>query len=219
MHPRDWLAETVRAYRTLSFFQGLEDRGTVTWERPGLGDLEEGFPLPAWGNMSPEQVAERILADWPARWGGQPDPADPLTEEQALLYDVDRVTHWDTECVDPGCDAYVSFLLALARVSRGAFAPERIVERWDEGDDGPAFVEFLHRGEPRRLVLENAGDYLDLGLVAEVNRLLAPAPVRFHVLAPDGQDVTIVALMASERQRLAHERGWRFAEQPELRVA
>ena len=41
-----------------------------------------------------------------------------------------------------GEDAYVTTLTEWATISRRAFAPEQIIERW-HSDDGPADIEFM----------------------------------------------------------------------------
>jgi len=124
--PRAWLVASVRYFQTLDFYGehlDLRDDTLVAAITEAVRRHWDG-PLPPEGVARDTQVGDMIL----------------------LLGDRRRVWWRDLEGVFAGEDAYVTTLTEWAAISRGAFAPKEIVERWHSAD-GPATVEFVLDGK------------------------------------------------------------------------
>ena len=133
---------------------------------------------------------------------------DPQRADMYMLStDRQRVWQADLECVYPGEEAYVRFLNGLAAISRGAFAPQAIIERW-KGERGPVEVQFAVDGTKYEFV-HTAGDMLDPALIRTVNRSIQMSDVVFEVCDNFGMPNFILALTRDEKTRLT-ARGWKF---------
>lgn len=187
--PRDWFTSLVAFYRPLAFFQ----HGPFS-------------------RKSDAQVAEDLYAEevhtcmetYPG------PPAADHRELRALAEDPKRVWWQDTEAdVCPGNEEYVETLGEWARISRGAFSPGGVVERW-EGEKGPVVVEFTLAGTRHRITPEYLDDYIDTGVLSQINRIIAPSGLRFEGIWPVDQSMFIVVLTPEEKQRIERERGLKF---------
>ena len=77
--------------------------------------------------------------------------------------------------------ACLTTLTEWAAISRGAFTPEEIVERW-HGEEGPADIEFVVGGRRRCVAHPNVrDDFLNVAIVSEINRLIGHSGYRFAV--------------------------------------
>ena len=187
--PHAWLITSARYYQTLDFYTEYLDlpdeelpdaiREAVRWHWDG--------PLP------PEEVARDIQ----------------LADMLLLLGDRRRVWWRDLEGVFAGEDAYVTTLTEWAAISRGAFAPEEIVERW-HSEDGPADIEFVLGGRHRVSHPNVRDDFLNIAIISEINRLIGDSGHHFAVCDNLGMPSWVVALTREEEGRLRHERGWSF---------
>jgi hypothetical protein len=159
----------------------------------------------------PDRIVTRgIVAEYRAMWGRDPGVHDPLLDLELLRFDPDRVWWEDTEQdVAPSNGAYIEALQGWAAISRGAFQPTEVDERWDT-PRGPVRINLTHAGQSRELVAQFLSDYLDLGLLDQLNHIIADGPYRFLVHAPFDQTAFVTACTGDERQRL-EGRGWRFA--------
>jgi hypothetical protein len=159
----------------------------------------------------PDRIVTRdIVAEYRGMWGREPDARDPLLDLALLRFDPDRVWWEDTEQdVAPSNGAYVEALQGWADNSRGAFQPTEVEERWDT-PQGPVRINLTHAGQPRELVAKYLDDYLDLGLLDQLNHIIADGPYRFLVHAPFDQTAFVTTCTGDERQHL-EGRGWRFA--------
>jgi hypothetical protein len=161
--------------------------------------------------MADEALAARIENDVSREWD-EPFPpeaeSDPQRADMYMLStDRQRVWQADLECVYAGEKAYVRFLSGLAAISRGAFAPQAIIEQW-KGERGPVEVQFDVDGIRYRF-FHTAGDMLDPALIWTVNRSIEMSGVVFEVCDNFGMPNFILALTNDEKTRLA-ARGWKF---------
>ena len=133
-----------------------------------------------------------------------------LADMLLLLGDRRRVWWRDLEGVFAGEEAYVATLNEWVAISRGAFAPEEVVERWHSAD-GPADIEFTLGGRRHRVAHPNLrDDFLNIAIVSEINRLIGHSGYHFAVCDNLGMPSWVVALRREEEKRLRHERGWTF---------
>jgi hypothetical protein len=78
-------------------------------------------------------------------------------------------------------EAYLTTLTEWAEISRGAFAPEEIVESW-HSEEGPADIEFVVGGRRRCVAHPNVrDDLLNIAIITEMNRLMGHSGYRFAV--------------------------------------
>src|SRR5437868_2921829 len=105
--PERWLLESVRFFRQLGFF--------------------------ARHSALPDEALARMLdASHREEWGVPLDGAGDLADLQLLKWDEDRVWWEDIEAdICDGNQVYIEVLQAWSRISRGAFLPARIQERWE----------------------------------------------------------------------------------------
>jgi hypothetical protein len=178
----EWLTKRLEFFRRLEFFQA----------QAAMSNAE--------------------LAEWLANRDGVAfDISDPLADLRLVRGDRDRVWWNDTEAdVCESGDVYRETLLQWARISRGAFTPTAITERWDS-EEGPITVTFDHGGRLVTLNPEYANDWTDLEILIPLNRLLEPSGIQFELYEAFDQTAFIVALKAHEKAQLIRERGWRFA--------
>lgn len=119
----EWLTKRVEFFRRLEFFQA----------QAGMSNAE--------------------LAEWLASRGGMDfDISDPLADLHLVRVDRDRVWWSDTEAdVCESGEVYRETLLEWAHISRGAFTPSTITERWDS-EEGPVTVTFEHGASSSHLI-------------------------------------------------------------------
>ncbi len=179
-----WLVRTITELRQIGFFAGYADD---------------------------ETAAAELASDCRAEWGHDPEPGEKLVELLLTKFDEARVWWEDTEAdVAAGNDAYVSALDGWARISRGAFAPSQIREEW-LSEDGPVFVHLRLGDRAVTLMPRYLDDYIDMGLLAQVNELISGSPYRLRMHTAFDQTAFVVAIDDSERHTL-EDRGWSFAE-------
>jgi hypothetical protein len=187
---RMWLVVSARYFQTLGFYTELIDlpndalldaiREAVRWHWDG--------PLP------PEEVADDMQ----------------LADMILLLGDRSRVWWRDLEGVFAGEDAYVTTLTEWATISRGAFAPEQIIEHW-HSDDGPADIEFMLGSQRYRVTHPKVrDDFLNIAIISDINRLIGDSGYHFAVCDNLGMPNWVIALTHEEEDCLRHDRGWSF---------
>jgi hypothetical protein len=107
-------------------------------------------------------------------------------------------------------EAYLTTLTEWAAISRGAFAPEEVVER-GHSEEGPADIEFVVGGRRRCVSHPNLrDDFLNIAIISEINRLMGHGGYRFAVCDDLGMSNWVMALRREEEKRLRHELGWTF---------
>lgn len=169
-----------------------------------------GFFL-KYSGLSDEELASRIMDDVCRQWdepcplGAEKDPQ--LADMYLLATDTGRTWQGDLEFVYPGESAYVQFLNRLAAISRGAFRPLDVVEKWS-GERGPVSVEFAVDGR-RYKFIHRGGDMLDVSIIRTVNGAIKDRGIRFEACDNMGMPSFIVGLTQEEREKLA-ARGWKF---------
>ncbi|MDQ3856631.1 MAG: hypothetical protein M3281_09605, partial [Chloroflexota bacterium] len=160
-----------------------------------------------------EQVAEAVDSVF-----GAPVPPSEVRRDlqygDLTLLAGDRCRVWwrDLEGVFPGEELYLTTVTEWAAISRGAFAPQAMVERW-QGPDGPAELEFMLDGRQHRVHHPNVhDDHLNIGIVRDINRLIAGTGYRFAVCDNLGMPNWITVLTSEERDQLRRDRGWSFLD-------
>lgn len=183
--PRSWVIESLHYFRALGFFAADEA-------------------------LSDEELAGRLQKNNAEEWGMPVAPPDSQADLMLLRLDAERVWWEDTEAdVCEGNGVYVDTLRAWGRISRGAFSPTDIDERWNSGR-GPIRVSFKHRNRTEELHPDYCDDYLDMTLLDDINRMIHPAGYVFSTYFPFDQTAFVVVLTENEKKRLERERKWEF---------
>ncbi|MEW5856001.1 MAG: hypothetical protein AB1861_01240 [Cyanobacteriota bacterium] len=117
--------------------------------------------------------------------------------------DKNRVVHIAFDCLYDEHPSSGVALLDLAKISRGAFLPQKIT--WDWVNEWEKSIEFTLNGV--RHAIRSNGD--PLILAKKINPLIVETGYQIEVwdLSPDA---LVVVLTPDEKQRLEEERGWRF---------
>jgi hypothetical protein len=185
-----WLVEAARTYRAAGFF----------------GEYAE---------LSDEELAARLQEAHRERWGEAlgPTPEHPPLAEILVMANDPRRTWWeDTEDdVLPGNQAYERVLAQWADISLGSFHPDRVAERWTS-PSGPVTLEVLAGKERLELQPRVREEWLDMGIVEQVNEMLQrlDSPRRFTTLDPGDQTAFVTCLSDDERRRIESDRGVAF---------
>ncbi len=179
------LAERVRAFRSIGFFAG-DPRGD-------------------------DEIAA-VVDDLYAAAFGAPLPRDGEAAELGVAaHDATRVWWQDIEAdVDQENAVYEATLREWSAISVGAFRPESITERWAT-ERGPITVDVTLDGRMHTLRPAYQDDWIDLGIVPQLNQVIRASGRQFEVVAAFDQTAVILALTPGEKARLMRERGWRFA--------
>jgi O-acetyl-ADP-ribose deacetylase (regulator of RNase III) len=176
--PSAWTAEeVVRYYREMGFL--------------GDGDLAE--------------CTSRLLTRFEEDHGTPFNPADPWNDVWLLSYDEQRVWTGDPECdVCAENEVYTEVLAEWAKISDGVFSPTEIEEVWED-EEGPISVHFTLDGQRRTLHPTWDNDWLDLDILASINRIIGKSGKEF-VCASDVNFAVVFVLDAGSKRRLATER-------------
>lgn len=139
-------------------------------------------------------------------------PRSSLDHLIVLAQDKARVWWNDLEAdVSPSNKVYVRTLKELGQISAGYFTPLDIEETWAT-DAGPLTVRFSSNGNPVKLTPEYQGDYIDIGILRDLNHLLLETPIRFELYQPFDQTAYVVSLTADQKTALTHQLGWSFQD-------
>lgn len=154
-------------------------------------------------------LAAEVEAGIADSWGDALEPDDPLLDLVVAEQDHQRVWWQDLEAdVAEGNEVYVQTLTSWAAISVGAFEPEAITENW-ASDEGPVTVAFSLGDDAHELAPAYLEDWIDPGVLASINALMAPAGRRFELYKSFDQTAFVMALTDLERQAL-ETRGWCF---------
>ncbi len=180
-----WVLNSVATFRKLSFFGAFQH----------LSDV-------ALANELRQREREKGFGDF--------IPRSPYADLSLLAYDEQRVWWQDLEAdVCDENDVYVDTLQEWATISRGAFQPVNICEYW-QTEQGPIHITFQYHGEQHTLTPEYQDDYIDVGILGTINRLIKPSGFQFAVYKPFDQTAFILVLTPDEQYMLQHERKWQF---------
>lgn len=184
---QEWLLHTIRYFRSIGFFE----------THSHLSDHELAAMLRQWREK---------------QWGKDFDPSSIFSELGLLSWDKDRVWWKDTEAdVCSGRTAYKRTITEWSNISRGTFLPENIQETW-RSEQGPIEISCIQRGRLVTLHPEYLEDYIDLGLLVQINALISDTGMQFELYKPFDQTGFVLTLTADEKRRLQTERGWHFAK-------
>ena len=219
--------------RTLSLFEQIESecqKMLARARKEGTLDIPKGLVSAEWlqgfarfyrelGFFAREPSDERVAEALRER-------ADALYEERQSLRlpqwypevgllskDEDRVWWGHLEAdVGAGSRSYAEALETWGRISRGKFRPREITETW-EGEQGPVHLRFLLDGRAEELTPRFLDDYLDTGILVDINRIIGDPALKFWMFDDGGffvEDVVVAVLTEAERERIERERGLRF---------
>jgi hypothetical protein len=132
------------------------------------------------GRVSDDQLAEQLNESYREKTYGRRDLRQARDLLDLGLLSLDRARVWWHDMEDdvfPGNNAYVRVLTDWAAISRGAFLPERVDERWI-GQRGPVEVSFQLNGQIHDFRAEY-DEWIDMTLLSLINRLIANSGMQF----------------------------------------
>jgi hypothetical protein len=184
--PAEKLVEAVHFYRGLGFFSQYSD----------LPDTEAAKRLNA--IYRSDALRKQDL-----------DMSGDLDNLVLLSLDEDRVWWEDAEAnMIDGDNFYVAMTQTLGRISRGAFQPQQVDERW-EGEE--ITVSFDCDGQSHEVKLDESLGWIDPALIDYVSRLMEPAGYKLEALCTADQTIALVALSSKEKELLERDRPILFA--------
>lgn len=185
----NWLIDAVDFYQPRGFFRQV--KGTF------------------------DDLIDKLLPHFEAQ-----EDDEELTEEELLSPEFDlfflsfdpmRTLYESMDfgaALGPGLEAYVETVKALARISRGAFAPSEISESWDT-PKGPIRISFLLNGKKRSLKVDLWDGMFDFRILLQLNHLIWDTPYRFE-MAPMDDILFVTVLTATEKTELERLRNLAF---------
>lgn len=186
----DWFAEATVMFRTQGFFRYLAD-------------------------LSEHELIETVRKQFVHKGKRIPKLLNsPLDLISVLVQDVETVWWWDLEAdVGHYNRVYEKMLMLWSKISRGAFDISEVVETWDsdDPDDGPTLsLKFRNR----HVVLhpENHGDYIDIGILRTINKLIEDSPIRFEVYECFDQTAVVLALTTEQKRFLKYDLAFGFQD-------
>ncbi len=182
----EWWLQAVRYFRAMGFFARYHD-------------------------LSDAELVSTLQRRYIDGYGEALNIDDPWADLHLLGDEHTRVWWMDTEAdVCRENHVYVESLQEWSAISRGAFHPENIRETW-KSDAGPIEVTFDYQGQPVMLRPAYDGDWMDLHILARINRAITSTGMQFALYEQFDQTGFILVLTAAEKDRLHNERGWVFA--------
>ncbi|MCT4590366.1 MAG: hypothetical protein N4A71_21235 [Carboxylicivirga sp.] len=132
-----------------------------------------------------------------------------LTVDYALQ-DYSKIFLKDLEAdVGQGNDAYIEFLVQLAKISDGNFNPEKITEKW-ESEEGPVHFSYTHKGKVYTSTEKYMNDWIDGTFLHSLNQALDHPHAAFYTFRADILDYGIVFLYDDEATILKNELNWQL---------
>ena len=160
--------------------------------------------------LSDDELATKIEEAYTVEWGGEFDATSPHADYLLLKADAERVWWQDTEADVCGENkVYEQVLPEWGRISGGLFTPSDITELWED-EEGPVTVEFTHDRRRHLVEPDYVEDYIDMGVVLQINELIEPSERRFELADTGDQTAFVVCLTSDEKTRLIRDRGWKF---------
>lgn len=167
-------------------------------------------------NRADDDVARELYNLQIDKWGTGFTTDGPMGDLDLLAWDRKRVWWEDAEAdVGPGNRIYESVLPQLGEISRGAFEPTEVSEEWS-GETGPISLSFTYRNARQTVIARYLDDYLDLGILRQINAIISASRLAYYVFEEFDQSAFVVVLGIDERNVLESERGWRFRDERDL---
>lgn len=180
----DWLARLVEFYRRFGFFG-------------------------AYRKMSVEEVVDKLV-ELELAEGRVYDPDELTADIQALRWDKVRVWTEDPfRKIVPEEKVYEETLGIWSKISRKAFEPEKVKERW-ESPQGGVWVEMMIHEHPYILEVLHQDYVVDLEIIKEINQLMLHPFLRFHICDAVDDIMSVLVLTPEERVQIERERGLVF---------
>jgi hypothetical protein len=161
------------------------------------------------GDTSDAALAAEISAGLADAWGSEAEVPKGLIDLAIAEQDHTRVWWRDLEAdVVRGGDVYAQTIAEWSEISKGAFRPTDITETW-MGESGPVTVTFRLDGSTKTLSPGYFEDWIDPGILAAIDGLIAESGRRFELYKAFDQTAFVMALSTDERRAL-EARGWCF---------
>lgn len=195
MSKEERLSDAIVYYRKQGFFQGQQ-------------------------NLSDKELTQLITKKLGESWAPEFDPFDPSDEygyhDYADLFvlqlDETRVWMEDLEAdVGNGNDVYVQTLKRWSEISHGAFSPANVKERWED-NEGPVHLEFELQGKKHVITANNYNDFLDIGIINQINPLIKQSGYEFVFIVID-QTAFVTCVSQEQKKQLETDRGLVFHNQ------
>ncbi len=180
LNAKDWFYDIALYFRRLGFFQDYKNKADDEFVL-ALKDLHSGQPNNRLSRM--------------------------LDIQKVLFADKKRVWFRDAETYHK--KEYVKILKEWADISCGKFIPRNISETW-YSDKGPIQIEFEQGEQTFRANANYYGDWIDLGIIPQVNEAFKDSGVQFCNLIIDSQEICILSLTASQKSDLEKDLGFEF---------
>ena len=184
----------------------------LKWALPAVRFFRGLGFLGSFAGLSDEELARRFCSDvgHESMWKNGPPK---LADLHLLASDESRVWWGDPEAdVCTENEVYRRVLPEWGRISRGTFSPQDVTEAWGS-ERGPITVEFTHSNARHALHPRYLDDYIDTGILGDINHLIAGSGFRYWVYNDvDYQSTFITVLSPEEKALLERERSWRLIE-------
>jgi hypothetical protein len=139
-----------------------------------------------------------------------PDPDNPWHDVFLLTYTENEVWIGDPEAdVCAENKVYSKVLPEWALISHGAFVPSNIQENW-KSDAGPIAVSFELGSRQVSIRPAYQDDWIDLGVLLQINRLIAGSGKQFEC-AFDGNFAVVLCIRPETKAKMLTERRFPFA--------
>lgn len=198
------IAQRVADLRAIGFFADQADLSPVDL----TGYVQDGI-AETWGSVgdgSGDGAGSGTSA--PAPHGTAEVPA-ALLDLAVAQQDHARVWWQDLEAdVAPGNEVYVQTLAAWSEISGGVFDPGDITESW-AGPTGPVTIRFRLADGTHELHPAYLEDWIDPGILAQIDALIAGSGRRFELYKGFDQTAFVIVLTDPERRALEAP-GWCF---------
>jgi hypothetical protein len=157
-----------------------------------------------------------LVASLAALWFASEGEPIPIVNARGALLELDRsrTIADDAEAdVHESNGVYVQLLRDLMAISGGSLKVEDIEEDWTT-DPKRVLLRFSMGRVPQQIILRDFGDFIDPGMVVQLNAMLDSGGPQFYFFDEGGQRAVIVRATPSERTTLESLTGIQLLEQP-----
>jgi len=153
--------------------------------------------------------AADVIRRYTEESGKPPNPAKPLDDAELLSLSENDVWADDQEAdVCSENKVYEEVLAQWAAISRGAFAPSAITEKWDS-EKGPVTVSFQLNGQLVSVLPRYNDDWIDMEILLQINRLIGTSGYQFEC-TDLGNRALVLCLTPAEKETMKKERDFPF---------
>jgi hypothetical protein len=154
-------------------------------------------------------AAADVIRQYREELGQPPNPAKSWDDAELLSFSENDVWADDQEAdVCAGNKIYEEVLPQWAAISRGAFAPSAIAEKWDS-EEGPVTVSFQLNGQAVSVLPLYKDDWIDMEILLQINRLIGTSGYQFQC-TDLGNMAVVLCLTPAEKEAMKKERDFPF---------